>query len=592
MTTVMQGRAAQERGARYETILRLSAGGMGTVYVGTARGALGFRQIVAIKKPHPHLLHDPSFRASFVKEARLASLLHHANVVDVRDVEATDDEVFLVMGYVEGASLSELIHVTAHGGPEIPPGIAVRIVLDACAGLHAAHELTDERGRPLNLVHRDISPQNLIVGLDGLTRVADFGIAKFNRTTGTDTTAGHLKGKLSYTAPECLQGAPIDRRIDVFAMGVVLFELLTGTRLFRGQHDAETMRRIVEYTPPPLSMMVPAVGSALDDVLETALAKSREARFDNILAMASALETSARAAGLVAGHREVAEVVQAAVGSDIEERRRLIRARLASEPSVASAQIDPVTAAVLRNPLPPATSMTRSVDRHPWESTIREARIEVRDGETASLVTLENATVDRATLEPATLEHVTREQVTLEHAPVARRDPIPMTTLRSQPPLTGPDEPDLPDVVPLRRPWLPIAGLVVLLCVAGSAVAFLRKGGNAANAPGREPAAASAPAPSPPPSIEAVQPRPSAAPPPPPASSPSTEKPAAPPGATHGAASVASPRKRTAPGIAPPRSAPAITKAAPTESAPSTKPAPAETATATDPPPNPYTPAP
>jgi serine/threonine-protein kinase len=495
---VIQGRAAQEEGARYEPILRLAAGGMGTVYVGTARGALGFRQLVAIKKPHPHLLLDPSFRASFVKEARLASLIHHANVVDVRDVEAIEDDVSMVMEYVEGASLWELLHVASRGGPEIPPGVAVRIVLDACAGLHAAHELTDEQGLPLNLVHRDISPQNLLVGLDGVTRVADFGVAKF-RTTGTNTTLGHMKGKLAYTAPECLQGCPVDRQIDVFAMGVVLWEALTGTRLFRGQHEIETMQRLVEYSPPPVSEAAPALGPELDEVVEMAIAKSREARFENVLAMASALESSARAAGLVAGHRDVAYLVFASAGADIEERRRLVRKRLAGEPSIATAGSDRMPVTTRLRPLEAAPDSTKSVQRQSWD-----------------------------------LEH-------LEYDAAVRSDPIPnatipMATLKRTPRRIAPDDPASTAARPRRRPWLSIAVLVALGCAAGGAFTVMRKGADNRYAPGREPSAASTPSSRP--SSDGPLPAASVATP------PSFERPVGPPSATHAAAPAASPRKR------------------------------------------------
>jgi eukaryotic-like serine/threonine-protein kinase len=326
---------------RYETLFKLAAGGMATVYVGTARGAFGFRQIVAIKKPHAHLLADPEFKKSLLREARLASLIHHANVVDVRDVEANDDDVSLVMDYVEGATLSELIQVQSSGGAAIPAGVAVRIILDACAGLHAAHEQTDERGRPLRLVHRDISPHNLLVGVDGLTRVADFGVAKFKRTEGATTIAGVLKGKLAYMAPEYVKGEGIDRRLDVFAMGVVLWEALTCERLFRGAHEADTLEKLLSREIPSVSKFVPTLGTAFDAIVATALARAPDQRFDNASAMAAALESSARTAGLLVGQREVAELVKSAVGPKLEERRALIRGRLANEPSVASVQYDP-----------------------------------------------------------------------------------------------------------------------------------------------------------------------------------------------------------------------------------------------------------
>src|SRR5262249_2389395 len=212
-------------GGRYETLFQLAAGGMATVSLGTVRGAFGFRQLVAIKRPHAHLVADPDYKRDLLNEARLASLIHHANVVDVRDVEASGNEVSLVMDYVEGASLADLLQNALAGGPQVAPAVAVRIALDALAGLHAAHELSDERGQAVELVHRDVSPQNLLVGLDGVTRVTDFGVAK-SASKGASTTDGHLKGKIAYMAPEYLRGQTIDRRLDIFAMGIVLWETI------------------------------------------------------------------------------------------------------------------------------------------------------------------------------------------------------------------------------------------------------------------------------------------------------------------------------------------------------------------------------
>jgi len=261
---------------RYETILRLASGGMATVWIGTVRGALGFRQLVAIKKPHPHLLQDPGFRGELLAEARLASMIHHANVVDVRDVEIDGDSISLVMDFIEGASLGELLVAASKrdaAGGRIPPRVAVRIVRDACAGLHAAHELVDERDRPVGLVHRDVSPQNVLVGTDGIARVTDFGVAKFVRKNMQSTSEGSLKGKLAYMAPEYVRGEAIDRRFDVFAMGVVLWEALTGKRCFRGDNEAETLRRLLDVVPGPVSATAPEL-EPLDAVVACALARS------------------------------------------------------------------------------------------------------------------------------------------------------------------------------------------------------------------------------------------------------------------------------------------------------------------------------
>ncbi len=326
--------SAPDGASRYEVLFKLAAGGMATVYVGTARGAMGFRQIVAIKRPHPHLLDDPGYRRELVAEARLASLIHHVNVVDVRDVEATDTTLQLVMDYIEGASFGELIVAASKAGRRLPPGAVVRIALDACAGLHAAHELIDEKGRAVGLVHRDISPQNILVGLDGTARVSDFGVAK--ATAASATTSGALKGKLAYMAPEYLQGQRIDRRADVFAMGVVVWEALTGKRLFRGASEADTIHRVLFVDPKPVSAEAPELGTHFDAALATALAKKPEERFATARAFAAALEASAQGAGTLASHPDVAAVVLDLAGVALEARRAEIRGRLSQEPGLLS----------------------------------------------------------------------------------------------------------------------------------------------------------------------------------------------------------------------------------------------------------------
>jgi len=332
--------AAQPETARYEAILKLAQGGMGTVYVGAARGAFGFRQLVAIKRPHPHLFERAEFRREFLAEARLASQIHHANVVDVRDVEVQGNSISLIMDYIEGASVGDILVSASRGLCAVTPGVAVRIALDALSGLHAAHELVNEAGQPLCLVHRDISPQNILVGVDGVSRVTDFGVAKFARQNGHSTQDGALKGKLAYMAPEYLRGERIDRRFDVFAVGVVLWEMLTGRRLFRGEHEADTMNKVLNHAPEPVAIKLGVAGEALDEVLAVALNKDRTQRFDSAFAMARALESAAGRAGLIVGYTEVAELVRLAVGSDLDERRGLIRAKLASEPQVPSSALD------------------------------------------------------------------------------------------------------------------------------------------------------------------------------------------------------------------------------------------------------------
>ncbi len=347
--------------SRYATLFKLASGGMASVWIGTVRGGMGFRQLVAIKKPHPHLLDEADYRAELLAEAALASSIHHANVVDVRDVEVRGDDVSLVMDYIEGASLAELLTRTQQGGPKLTPAVAVRICLDALAGLQAAHELTDDRGRPVGLIHRDVSPQNILVGVDGLARVVDFGVAKF-RKKDHSTTAGQLKGKIAYMAPEYLRNEAIDARLDVFAMGVVLWESLTAQRLFRGSHDVDTMQKVLQLEAQPVSRFS-AEARGLEPVLEGALAKDLNQRFQSASAMAAALESAARSAGLVASARDVAELVKASFGPDLAARRAKVRERLASEPSVASLFEGAKAVAVDLGALAPPASLSPETEK-------------------------------------------------------------------------------------------------------------------------------------------------------------------------------------------------------------------------------------
>jgi serine/threonine protein kinase len=297
---------------------------MATVFLGALEGDLGFRQVVAIKRPHPHLLEDHAFRDALLREARLAAGIHHANVVDVRDVEAVGDAVQLVMDYIEGASLGELVAALAREGKTLPPGIALRIVLDACAGLHAAHEMVDDDGAALGLVHRDVSPQNVLVGVDGIARVTDFGIAKCIEASDPGTSRETLKGKAGYMAPEYVRGKPVDRRADVFALGVVAWEALCGKRLFRGQSDAETLERVLSTEAPVVSATAPDL-AAFDAPVARALAKDPADRFATTEELGRVLAEAAAPGAFVASAPEVGRFVRDVFGGRLDERRRTLR---------------------------------------------------------------------------------------------------------------------------------------------------------------------------------------------------------------------------------------------------------------------------
>jgi eukaryotic-like serine/threonine-protein kinase len=311
--------------SRYELLTKLAAGGMGTVYVGRLRGAGGFRRLVAIKRAHPHLLEQPLFGRMLVKEAELASAIHHPNAVAVLDVEELDGELLLVMDYVDGVPLSRLLAACdPDEGDPVPPRVAVRIVQDVCAGLHACHTCCDDRGEPLGLVHRDVSPQNVLVGADGQARLSDFGIAKSLVHDDKLTQTGTVRGKTGYMAPEYALEGKLDQRSDVFAVGVVLWEALAGRRLYRGNTELETLRRLTEQDAPLISSAAPWLGSALDDVLTTALRRDPDLRFRSAEALGRALEEAAQLDGLIGRHREVADEVETRFGAELLERRKAI----------------------------------------------------------------------------------------------------------------------------------------------------------------------------------------------------------------------------------------------------------------------------
>ncbi|HSO37397.1 MAG TPA: serine/threonine-protein kinase [Labilithrix sp.] len=364
-------------GRRYEPLLKIASGGTAAVYVGTAAGALGFRQLVAIKIPHAHLADDAAFRAALLEEAKIAARLHHANVVDVRDVEVDDGGVQLVMDYVEGASLSELIRGWTKEPPPRPEAVAIRIVLDACEGLRALHELTGDDGAALGLVHRDVSPANVLVGLDGVARIADFGLAKSLSAVDRTTSEGTLRGKLGYMAPEYVRGKGIDHRIDVFAMGVVLWEAVARRRLFRGENDGETLDRIQTMTAPSLTATSAELGEAaadLDAVVTRALAKDRDARYPTVAALSADLEKVVRAHDLGATHGDVRDAFAPSLRAALDERRRQVQSASAATestrpPEKPAPSVPPpsVTASVSPAALPasPAASFVSAVAPSP-----------------------------------------------------------------------------------------------------------------------------------------------------------------------------------------------------------------------------------
>jgi serine/threonine-protein kinase len=339
---------------RYELHEEVASGGMATVHLGRMVSDVGFSRTVAIKRLHPHLARDPMFSAMFIDEARLAARIQHPNVVSTLDVVATEGELFVVMDYVRGEALWKLIRLTVAKGEFIPIDFVSSIAVGMLDGLHAAHEAKNEDGQPLGIVHRDVSPQNVLVGVDGIARVIDFGVAKAAGRMQT-TRDGQLKGKLGYMPPEQFEGRPPDRRGDIYSAAVVLWEALTGQRLFEGQTEAETFRRILTGPPEPPSVYAPPESSALDDIVMRALARDPDDRFPTARQMALAIE---RAVPPAPGRR-VGEWVSTIAADLLDERARRVTelgAREASSVYVAPVLDDDRTEwQPLAGPPPPQT---------------------------------------------------------------------------------------------------------------------------------------------------------------------------------------------------------------------------------------------
>jgi hypothetical protein len=328
---------------RYALYEAIASGGMATVHLGRQRGEAGFARTVAIKRMHPHLAQDAAFVAMFVEEARLAARVRHPNVVSMLDVAAEGGELFLVMDYVQGESLARLITLAG----KVPPRIASALLSGVLHGLHAAHEAKGDAGEPLHIVHRDVSPQNVLVGVDGVARVLDFGIAKTSSLRRQETLEGVLRGKLSYMAPEQIERGKVDRRTDVYAAGVVLWESLVGKRLFEGHTGEQVCERVLLSFVEAPSTLVPEITPALDEIVLRALDRRADNRFATAREMALALERCVPPAL----PSEVGEWVEATAGDPLQKRAtRVLEIESGSAPAVAHSPATPAPAVASRTP--------------------------------------------------------------------------------------------------------------------------------------------------------------------------------------------------------------------------------------------------
>src|SRR3984957_15591413 len=276
---------------RYELLLPIAYGGMARVWSARLHGQRGFSKLVAIKTILPHLAHSPEFEHMFLDEARIAARVHHPNVCEIYELGEEGHVLYLAMEWVNGDSLMHVLRGTnGKASQPIDVRIAARVVADACAGVHAAHELTDDDGRLLNVVHRDVSPHNVLVSLEGTVKVTDFGVAKALGQSHQDTVAGQIKGKIAYMSPEQIAGTSVDRRSDLFAMGVVLYEITTGVRPFRGTGDPQVMQAILKGTYDSPGAIVKGYPPELAGIIDRALAPQPRLRFATAERMRVALE--------------------------------------------------------------------------------------------------------------------------------------------------------------------------------------------------------------------------------------------------------------------------------------------------------------
>ncbi len=356
---------------RYAMYGVIGSGGMATVHFGRLLGPSGFARPVAIKRLHAQFASDRDFADMLIDEAHTAARIAHTNVVPTLDVIAEHGELWLVMEYVNGESLARLLDSTP--GP-LAVSVAAGLITGVLHGLHAAHETRGENGESLGIVHRDVSPDNVLVGVDGVPRLADFGVAKARGRVRT-TPAGQVKGKLAYMPPEQIRGGEVDRRADVYGAGVVLWEMLCGRMLFDAASEGELIHRVLNDQAAPPSELNGAVPPTLDAIVLRALAHAPQERFATAREMANAIEGALR----VASQSELADWLQQVAGPKLAQRAAELRAMVCS-------RAEPPRAPTVDAPAQgdgPATRVTPNGSKRPRSST-RPARAPLQHAATGT----------------------------------------------------------------------------------------------------------------------------------------------------------------------------------------------------------------
>ncbi len=332
---------------RYQSLFAIGRGGMGSVEVALDRGPGGSGRVVALKRLLPESARDPRRKEMFVREATIAALLTHPNVVHAYAYGELYDELFLAMEYVEGESLSRVLAAVREHGEALDPGVAALILALVCDGLHAAHELRDAAGEPLHLVHRDVSPHNVMIAYDGHVKILDFGVAKFEAAS-QHTRTGEVKGKMAYMSPEQALGDNLDRRSDLYSVGAVLFECVAGRRMWEGETDMEVMRRLALQAPPKLDDVVPGAAAPLALLHARLTARELDARPATAQEVATELRAFAATRSPTADLAAVRELMDRFFRAEARARRAQLAEALENAPSSCVAVVRSVEANGMR----------------------------------------------------------------------------------------------------------------------------------------------------------------------------------------------------------------------------------------------------
>lgn len=321
---------------------------MAEIYLARMAGSDGFSKLVVIKRLLAEMAKDPEYVQMFLDEARINARLNHSNIVQVLELGEVDGQYFIAMEYVSGLSVAQVGKLATQRLGEVPQGVACGIVAQACAGLHHAHETTLPDGSNMGIIHRDVTPQNLILTYEGFVKVVDFGIAKAEGRA-TRTRAGVVKGKFAYMSPEQCTGGNIDRRTDIFALGIILFELCTARRLFKRGNTFETYEAIIKCEVPDPSTVNPAVSQKVGQVILKALAKKPDDRFPTTEAMQEALELAMRRSQVRGSALDLSRFIEQNFKDQIKEQEDLIRRIEAGELSQPDHQHDAEASRIAEN---------------------------------------------------------------------------------------------------------------------------------------------------------------------------------------------------------------------------------------------------